>query len=132
MGRWDRTEVDIGTLVGKTLIDVQGCEEGSDEVTFVTDDGKSYRMYHYQDCCESVSINDIVGDVQDLIGYEILRASEDSNEADGTEQDGYGSSIDHGTWTFYNIRTVKGAVTLRWLGQSNGYYSESVSFEEVK
>jgi len=70
-------------------------------------------------------LNDITGDLDDLCLTPILDAREDS---DGKRD----SDGDSETWTFYNLRTIKGSVTLRWIGRSNGYYSESVDFEEVE
>jgi hypothetical protein len=117
-------------LEGKILTDIQG-DVGDDEMIFTTSDGKKYRLYHYQDCCEDVSIEDIVGNLNDLIGVPLLMAEEVSFEnknPDGVNVPKYQDSF---TWTFYKLATIKGYVTIRWYGASNGYYSESVSFEEI-
>ena len=117
--------VDIDVLVGLTMakVVVHSTIHGEDEVRFETTCGRAFRLYHSQDCCESVDIEDACGDVEDLIGSPILMAEE------ATSPDGDSES---GTWTFYKLATVKGYVTIRWLGRSNGYYSESVYFEEVR
>ncbi len=130
-------------LEGKILSEIIG-DKNSEELIFITTEGEQFKMYHSQNCCESVSIDDIVGDLNDLVGSPIIAASEDSN-SDLTEEqlaekerkkleqgeDYYDWSDDSFTWTFYNISTIKGHVTIRWYGSSNGYYSESVDFEKI-
>jgi len=115
-------------LLGKTLTEVTGAV-GGEELVFSTDSGGRFRLYHCQDCCEGVSIEDICGDLDDLVGSPILMAEEVSQEdknPDGVNVPTYQESF---TWTFYKLATVNGYVTIRWYGESNGYYSESVDFE---
>ena len=111
----------VSVLKGVTLAAI---EKDDDEIKFKTVEGKEYVMYHEQDCCESVYIESIVGNLKDLIGSEILVAEEVSN-VDFGQLDKYDDSY---TWTFYKFATIKGHVDIRWYGTSNGYYSESVTF----
>ena len=114
-------------LKGQTLKNIEN--KNNEELIFTLENGDKYKLYHSQDCCESVAIEDIVGDLQDLIGSPILTASEDTSVNENPEglepPEGYQDSF---TWTFYNIGTKNGQVTIRWYGSSNGYYSESVYF----
>ena len=90
-----------------------------------TNEGEIFKAYHDQDCCESVRIEDIEGYLDDLIGTPILQAEEVTNSEDTLGKIEFPDSF---TWTFYKLATIKGYVTIRWLGESNGCYSESVSF----
>lgn len=99
------------------------------QLYFETED-KRYSLYHEQDCCESVTIEDINGNLDDLIGTPILVAEEVSNHENPSDVDMSERYQDSFTWTFYKLATRKGYVTIRWYGSSNGYYSESVSFSE--
>ena len=119
----------ISDILGKTLAEVR--RDGDDRIYFSTTDGESFVMHHSQDCCEQVSIEDVAGDLNDLVGSPITKAEEvvhDNQTPDGTPERRDNDSY---TWTFYHLATVKGYVTIRWYGSSNGYYSESVNFDKV-
>ena len=117
-------ESGIKLLLGKTLVSIKN--EDDERIIFKDTNGNNYVMHHHQDCCENVTVSDINGDFEDLINYPILLADESTNSEDTFNKIDYPESF---TWTFYHLATVKGFVTITWLGQSNGYYSESVDFE---
>lgn len=124
-------EVLLSELKGKTLTKIEGMEKYSGSVKFYCTDGSAYEMYHSQECCESVLIDDVCGDVNDLIGSEILVADEIIHEGENPEGVEVPEYQDSFTWTFYKLATSKGYVDLRWYGESNGYYSESVDFRQI-
>ena len=95
-----------------------------ERLVFTRVDGEVFWFYHDQDCCETVFIEDITGNLGDLVGEPMLMAEEASCERKEVES---GTQ----TWTFYKFATNKGYVTVRWCGASNGYYSEKVAFGKV-
>ena len=123
------TPIAFSSLLGKTITEILG-KVGDDKLTFQASDGSRYRLYHEYDCCESVRIEDIAGDLSDLLGAPIVRAEEPSS-LDRFEEKPINQDDDSFTWTFYILGTAKGTVTIRWYGTSNGYYGEGVGFEMV-
>ncbi len=119
IGYWDG-RAGVSVLLGRTITAIEGMEKGSDAVVFTMDNGEQFTMAHQQDCCESVSLADVTGDPEDLIGSPVTMADESSEPGESN----WGTA----TWTFYKFATVKGYVDLRWLGESNGYYGEDVDF----
>ena len=103
-------------MTGKVFASVVATE---DALTFENDNEK-FVFYHEQDCCENVEIKDITGDLADLVGAPILLAEMTWRNANDSEVD------ECGTWSYYKFRTHQGDVTVCWLGESNGYYSETV------
>jgi len=121
--------VGFSDLVGKTLVKVEG-SKGDASIALTTSDGDGYYMWHQQDCCESVRVDDICGEWDEILNTPILKAEENSSEDTAPETHENSSEGSH-TWTFYRITTMKGQVVIRWYGTSNGYYSESVSFGKL-
>ena len=114
------TQKGMAQMLGKTFVKVTGSVDG-DAMLFETATGERFMFAHQQDCCETVRINDIVGDLEDLVGEPLL-ISEEVKGATEPDEEHYESY----SYTFYKFATRKGYVDVRWLGESNGYYSESV------
>jgi len=112
----------MNNFIGKQFFYIS---RSDNEILFYCSDGYIWKMYHEQDCCESVYIEDIEGDIDDLINTEILNAEEVCNSDPDNEH------YESVTWTFYRFATLKGYVTIRWVGSSNGYYSESVDLKAL-
>ena len=94
-----------------------------DEVIFKINAMESYKLYHIPDCCEYVRVEDICGDVIDLVGSRILVA-EEVNHRNCHTPDGCSLSEDDEsfTWTFYKLDTAKGGITIRWLPLPGSIY----------
>lgn len=125
-------EINFETLKGKILEKITINEDDTEICFFVKD--KQYLMRHEQRCCEEVWVEEIVGDLDDLLNSPILLAEEVIEEDDDpfSYAGGRGSQkFLSGHWTFYKLLTIKGSVTIRWYGGSNGEYSEFVDFFEV-
>lgn len=119
---WNKL-VDINTLNGKTFTKVW--ENGEGGIGFENNE-ECYSLHHEQNCCENVYLEDISGDLSDLVGVPLTVEQVDFDRGKQNEYD------ECYTWTFYKFRTIKGYVDVRFYGTSNGYYSESVDLYKVK
>lgn len=129
-------------LVGAVITKIEGGKGDEELVLRVAGRNRACRIFHVSDCCEKVYLADVVGDLKDLVGSPVLDAeSVSASQAipftDPAEEAAWRlgekryqeelDGADSYTWTFVRISTAKGTVSLRWLGVSNGYYSEDVT-----
>ena len=70
-------------------------------------------------------IESIEGNLSDLVGKKIISVEEHIEDEGDKEDD------ESWTKTDFVISTADGKVAIHWMGCSNGYYSESVSFCEL-
>ena len=114
-------------LIGKTLTAIKIDDKYVAWILFVVSEDEKYLLHNDEADCNDVqvTIDDINGDINDLVGSPLTMAESVSNEAFEKTQDA------EGTWTFYRFATIKGYVDIRWFGTSNGYYSETVTLERL-
>jgi hypothetical protein len=111
-------------LKGLRIKQIEGAAAGEIDVSIVTNapENPTFRLYHEQDCCEWVRVESVTGNTNDHIGKVVTFAEEDSVVADVSESS---------TRTTFKLQTEAGELVIVWLGESNGYYGESVSVERL-
>lgn len=125
-------DIQMDELVGKIITHIA---YDYDSLTLVCTDEEHdeiyYQFYHSQDCCENAWLDDIIGDLNDLLDWPILKAEEKTN-SDYIQPNNEEEMLDESwTWTFYTLATINGYVDIRFCGTSNGYYSESIQITKT-
>lgn len=117
----DRQETPFAVLASQKI---ERIELDYNIIIFITAT-KRYLMFHFQDCCENVEIEEVIGNLDILIENPVIQAERVSVESFDCRDSAF-------QWTFYKLANVDESVTIRWRGSSNGYYSTDVSFIEIE
>lgn len=108
----------MSELVGETIKVIKAEKES---VYIEMESGKAWHIYHMYDCCETVFVYRIDGEIADLLGKEVTRFEEEQ-----TDEFLFGHEpCESHTWTIYTIVAGGYKVVFYWLGESNGYYMET-------
>lgn len=113
-------------LSGMRIKSVDGLKKNSEETLIVFESGCALYMTHTQECCEMVRLVESSGlDAMELLGS--VFAGVEISSSSRRDDSGEGR-----TDTWISLLTSKGSTQLRWLGESNGYYSESIDFVALR
>ena len=97
------------------------------EILLTTESGRQFLFYHCQDCCESVEIEGTDGEWRELIGKPLVEVT----QCEIDRGDPPPECPDSWTRTALTFKVDGATVISRWIGESNGYYSESVDLCEM-
>lgn len=130
-GRHIPTQISPQSFLGATITQVKGMKANGNWVLLTTDRG-TIKMGHERECCEWVTLIDVCGDPADLIGGTIAvfecRIGDAKGKSIPTKSRPRAPTPRQ--YTFYEIRTTKGDVTLRW-GEPDDHddnrYGEEIS-----
>ena len=120
----ERNRVRFDVLVGEVL-DAVDIDREENQILLTARSGRKFLVYHEQDCCEKVQIVGQDGGFDKLIGKPIVEARDFAVD---TSEEAIDSSQ---TTTALVFRVDDQTVVSRWIGDSNGYYSESVDIAEL-
>lgn len=98
-----------------------------DDQLIVRTDAAEFVVQHEQECCESVAITHKIGDPTALVGHTVTLAEEDNPDSPPPGWDPNHSYNASHTWSVFILEAGGHRVEFWWLGESNGYYSETVN-----
>ncbi len=125
----EEIEYKFEDLLGKVLVGIENINNC--QLIYTLDSGERYFSYNYDEEFSDIQIEDIDGDLNDLLNSPILIAEEVHSKENLKDCNDGDMDRCSSTWTFYKLATIKGYVTIRWYGTSNGYYAETVSFGKL-
>jgi len=86
-GDWEPTyhmsEANFSDLLGKVVVEYQREQLF---IAFKTSENEIFVLAHEQCCCESVFVEDVVGDLDDLLNVPILNAEESGNSKEDSDK----------------------------------------------
>lgn len=118
---------DFDVLVGQAFDEVVLCED-TDDPLFIRGGKAIYTMLHEQKCCESVYLNEVIGDLAVLSGEPIV-----SCEQSWSCHELIDATDDWLDWCFYKVNTAAGSVVFWWIASGDGCMTDnSVEIKEVE
>lgn len=132
-------ELDPKSFLGATIHEVTKIKIGVDEIRIRTDRGL-LSIKHPRQCCEDVELVDTTSDGRDLVGgvigvFEVRTGTLSGKKPDYRKKPTKEEKFANRTYTFYEIRTSKGDVTLRWGCPDNkdqGNYGEEITLSLIR
>lgn len=113
-------DAELSDMIGAEFVSVKRINpDYQDTIRFACADGRVFLMTHFNLCCESVDIEEIHGELSDLVGGRVVDAYCATGDSEA------------GQWTFYRISTERATVSIRWWANDN-YYSVDVHFVVAK
>lgn len=103
-------------VIGAGVITAIDVDEKEPALAFTMDDGSVFELYHEYECCESVCIDKMdIDDLKGAIGDGLVTFKVKVTKGDDV------------THTFVDVATKTHTATVAFKGESNGFYSETIS-----
>lgn len=120
------TEIEL--LRGQTVVNMW---IGQEEISFSTESGETFRMYHDKVCCDKGHLNGVSGGIGDLLFSPLLLAMQYTAKECYEDE---GNFVGSANETAFIFTTEKGSVVISWKGSAGEHgdgSADEVTFTKV-